>query len=250
MDVDELSIQNLTLDDNLQEEWRIEDQPNLKPVKKTISQYNSNLKIYCETGRIQNVKNCIEKGANIHFDRDSCLTLSCMNGHYNIVSFLIEENIRVKGNLFDYKPALIWSARNGHISILKLLINNYESGYINNNVSRYNITKTRISSRNEIFKIFHHMSLRDYSSQNKKDVILFLRENNVKIVSDYIFMKKYIQKSSKLLENEFDNINISELEEDDLFGDSSSDISVDSEKSYPCTWMSKELKKRLMSNCK
>ena len=74
-----------------------------------------------ECGDLDNVKQLIENGADIHAENDWALRFSADNGHLNVVKYLVENgaNIHTQDD-----HALCWSAGYGYLDVVKYLVEN------------------------------------------------------------------------------------------------------------------------------
>jgi len=155
--IDELSkkIVNLNIDKEL------------KNNKKSKNDYSIKLKTYAEDGKIKDVTTCLKYGASPYKDKDYSLRLASMNGHTEIVKLLVKSH-----KDFKYTQSLVWSAKNGHKDIFFILI---QEG-------------AKISDLKNIM-------LMDYSTQNKRDIIIYLINNRVDIKTGYIFIYEYCSRN-------------------------------------------------------
>jgi hypothetical protein len=170
---DTLNIQfdKLRLSEDLEldlEKFRISDQPKLNINKiKNLRTYNQNLKSYACEGKLKNVINCINNGADIHIDRDYPLRMASMNGHLKIVQILLQAS---KGpRSFDFVWALEWSAKNGHLDIVKELL-------------KFGAPK----------RILNKTCLKDYSTFSKRLVILYLIHSDIFVNTNYHFINYHL----------------------------------------------------------
>jgi ankyrin repeat protein len=158
---------NGTIEDS---NYRIQDQPFLKRDSswtKKLIKYVS----FENDEKIKNVKLCVENGGDIYSEKNICLTIACMNGHLQIVKFLLEVNKSISDKGFVYTKALFWSATNGHFEILKLLIESSEANS----------------------KELNGICLRNFNTDGHKLVIIYLLSKEIKINTDLVFLKKYLQ---------------------------------------------------------
>jgi rRNA-processing protein FCF1 len=81
------------------------------------------------------IKELIEKGANIHTIREYALRHVAYYGHLEIVKYLVEKgaNIHALGD-----APLRWSAENGHLEIVKYLVENGADIHVNNDYALKN----------------------------------------------------------------------------------------------------------------
>jgi ankyrin repeat protein len=70
-------------------------------------------------GDLAAVKEALDKGANIHTDKDYPLERAADNGHLDVVKFLVEKGASVHGE--DDFP-LLWAAEKNHLEIAEFLL--------------------------------------------------------------------------------------------------------------------------------
>jgi ankyrin repeat protein len=72
-------------------------------------------------GNLEKVKECIQTGANVHAYNGFAFQCASLNGHFQIVKYLLEEagaDVRAR-----YSLALHWAFLNNHIKIVIYLLN-------------------------------------------------------------------------------------------------------------------------------
>ena len=58
-------------------------------------------------------------GADVHADNDGALGWAALDGHLDVVKYLIEMGADVHA---DYDGAMRWAAKNGHLDVMRYLI--------------------------------------------------------------------------------------------------------------------------------
>lgn len=80
---------------------------------------NEDLVAASEAGCLEDVKQLLENGADVHVNDDAALFWSARNGHTDVVRMLLENGADVHAN--NNQP-LLWSVINWHVKIVKLLL--------------------------------------------------------------------------------------------------------------------------------
>lgn len=95
------------------------------PVKEANHILVNQLLYHCTNNELSMMKDILDNYKldinSVNYNKRSCLHIACMNGHLNIVKFLVENNIDV--NLVDYegKYALDYALKNKYFEIIKYL---------------------------------------------------------------------------------------------------------------------------------
>ena len=71
-----------------------------------------------QNNQIDELKNLLDRGADIHANDDEALKLSAEHGHLEVVKFLVAQ----MANIYADDDALGWAAGNGHLEIVKFLL--------------------------------------------------------------------------------------------------------------------------------
>ena len=71
-------------------------------------------------GHLSVVKSLISSGANVHAENDAALQLSAERGHLPVVKFLVKSGAYIHAN---NNAALRWSSEKGHLSVVNFLLN-------------------------------------------------------------------------------------------------------------------------------
>ena len=80
---------------------------------------NERLYCYSEFGDLEKVTDSLERGADVHYNRDAPLYWACCGGHIEVVEVLVEHGACIEAR--DGRP-LIDSASDGHLEVVKYLI--------------------------------------------------------------------------------------------------------------------------------
>jgi hypothetical protein len=91
----------------------------------------TDLKLILEFQNSNQIYQAEQLGINIHECHDYALQWASQNGHLEVVKLLIEKGANVHEN---NERALKWSAMNGHFEVVKLLIENGANIRINNDI--------------------------------------------------------------------------------------------------------------------
>src|SRR3990167_3204551 len=90
----------------------------------------------CDRGHLDVVSYLVEqKEVNIHIANEGALRLAVLNGHLSIVKYLINQGANIHIN---NEEALRWAAESGHLSVVKYLV---EKGADVSKLKYYSIEK-------------------------------------------------------------------------------------------------------------
>jgi len=89
------------------------------------------LQVYAEKGEpVEKIKECIEKGADIHHNFDYALRIAAHRGNLEVVTYLVEKGADI--HIFE-EEALRYAAKNGHFEVVKYLVEQGADIHTNNN---------------------------------------------------------------------------------------------------------------------
>ena len=81
-------------------------------------QVNYDLVHAAREGNLQNVKNALKNGADVHYNNDDALIWAARNGHFDVVKLLVKNNANISAR---FNEAIKWAERNGHNEIYEYL---------------------------------------------------------------------------------------------------------------------------------
>lgn len=148
---------------------------------------NQLLQIASRRGDLQETKNAIQNGANIHFNEDAALRIAVSEGHLEVVKFLITNGATVSAKSNE---ALCTSANSGNLGMVKMLVENGADIHSRNNcafTTKYNDINTYISSQVKptfIKKEFHDEVIEDSNDFQAAVSDIESIQNNRQCVND------------------------------------------------------------------
>lgn len=108
-------------------------------MKTVIKKIDNKLCSACVKGDLEEVKNLIDKGANINVADNSPLRWCAWYGHVEIMQYLIEKGADVHA---DNDSAFIWSCSRGYLNTVKFLVEKGVNLRMNNDEGLINSIKS------------------------------------------------------------------------------------------------------------